>query len=483
MNSSIDNQLKLNLEILGLYKKSPITFIRDMWKLTPQTSDTFIKGSHISKDQMQILLAVENALAGKAPRRISIRSGHGTGKSCTLAWLVLWFLFSFKDAQVPCTAPTSEQMYDVLWKEIAKWLRKMPDQIQQLYEWSSSYVRMVGAPATWFARAKTARKEAPEALAGVHGDHVMFLIDEASGVPEEIFNTAEGALTEENILVIMISNPTRLMGYFYDSHHSDRENWQTLHFDSSYSPLVDHKFVNRILEKHGMDSDEYKIRVLGEFPREDALDDKGFAPLLKREDIHETIDGEMATRTLKMGIDPSGEGRDETIWVVRDRFKAKIVAREKVSSPKTIAQKTLTLMEFYEIPGENIFVDNFGVGANVAQEMGLAGVRVHAINVGVKADDEERFRNLRAESFYRIKEWLRQGGELVKNEGWKELLYIKFKRNLKGLIEIMSKDMMRKEGIPSPNIADALMLTFIEEDAHYKVQVTQNQSFDRYSVV
>ena len=108
-------------------------------------------------------------------------------------------------------------MYDVLWKELVKWLKLMPEQIQGLYEWSNTYIRVKERPETWFARAKTARKEAPEALAGVHGDYVMFVIDEASGVPEEIFNTAEGALTSSDILVIMISNPTRLIGYFYEA--------------------------------------------------------------------------------------------------------------------------------------------------------------------------------------------------------------------------------------------------------------------------
>jgi hypothetical protein len=152
----------------------------------------------------------------------------------------------------------------------------MPKPVREKYEWTNGYIRITESPETWFARAKTARKENPEALAGVHGDFVMYIVDEASGVPEEIFNTAEGALTGDNVLVILISNPTRLIGYFYDSHHKDKESWQTLGFSSIDSPLVDKEYVSRIISKHGEDSDEYKIRVLGEFPREDTMDDKGY---------------------------------------------------------------------------------------------------------------------------------------------------------------------------------------------------------------
>lgn len=449
-------------EIVRKMMKSPRYFIEVVWKLVPQQKgEKFIKGKHITWQQEKILQAVEDAMAGNAKRRISVRSGHGIGKSTTLAWLVLWFLTCYKESQVPCTAPTSEQMNDVLWKEIAKWLNRMPAELKNKYEWTNTHIRVLENPAVWFARAKTARKESPEALAGIHGDYVMMIIDEASGVPEEIFNTAEGALTEENILVIMISNPTRINGYFFDSHNKDKKNWQTFAFSSIDSPLVDEEYVNRIVDKHGKESDEYRIRVLGEFPSGDTMDDKGYVPLLIEDDIRQTIYGDFVGVKV-MGIDPSGEGDDETVWVVRDNFKAKVVAKEKISSEKSIAEKTLTLMDLHNIRPENVFIDNFGVGANVSKELALSRNRysVNGVNVGDKAIDEESYINLRAESYDRIRKWLRGGGELVNHEGWSELLSIKYRRDLSGRIQIMSKKDMRKEGINSPNVADALMMTF-----------------------
>jgi hypothetical protein len=435
-----------------------------MWGLTPQKTkdDPFVKGKNITWQQYEILLAVERAIRGEASRRITIESGHGTGKSACLSWIILWFLFCFKDSQVPCTAPTSDQIHDVLWKELALWKDRMPEPIKKLYDWQTGYLRMTQRPETWFARAKTARKEAPEALAGVHADHVMFVIDEASGVPEEIFNTAEGALTNKNIFVIMISNHTRTVGYFHASHNRDKHNWQTLSLDSRESPIVDAEFVRRIIEKHGEDSDEFRVRVAGRAPKEDAIDDKGFVPLLGQSDLKPTPDHQFVG-VVKMGIDPSGDGRDKTRWVIRDRFRAKIVATEAKSTPRSIAVKTLTLMKMYDVQPQNIYCDAFGVGANVAQELMVSGSYINAINVGDPAQDEQ-FLNRRAEIYWRLKQWLRTGGELVEDQDWESLLTVRYMANLRGKIQLMSKEQMRKEGYPSPDVADALSMTFWDTD-------------------
>jgi hypothetical protein len=448
-----------DVQLIRSWRKSPRAFIKDIWKLVPERDNTkFVSGKHITWQQDDILIAVEKALAKEAPSRISVSSGHGIGKSTVLSWLVLWYLFCFKDAQIPCTAPSSEQMHDVLWKELAKWISRMPREIQVKYEWQNGYIRIVESPETWFARAKTARKEAPEALAGVHGDHVMFIVDEASGVPDVIYNTGEGALTSGNVIFIMISNPTRLIGYFYDSHHGDKENWQTLSFSSKDSPIVDEKFVARILDKHGENSDEYAIRVLGKFPRADSIDAQGYIPLLVQKDLRETIDHDFG-KDRCMGLDPAGEGSNETVWVLRDRFKAKVLAKEAISTPLSIAQKTLTLMDFWKVEAENVFVDAFGEGVKTIQELAKARKYVQAVLVGDSSTDDE-YLNLRAEAYWKLREWLVGGGELVAHNDWKQLLQIRYRRELSDKIKIMGKLEMKKEGIESPDVADALMLTF-----------------------
>ncbi len=490
-------------QLINSWRKSPIAFIKDIWSLVPQNLkpeyievskrvplkdfkkewfEPFIKGKHITWQQWVILLAVEKSLKYAAPKRITIKTGHGIGKTSCLSWLILWYLFCFKDAQIPCTAPTSEQIHDVLWKEIAVWLDRMPKLVKELYEWSAGYVRIKDSPETWFARARTARKENPEALAGIHGDFVFIAADEASGVDNAIFKPAEGALTNENVLVMLISNPTRNLGYFYDTHNSDRLNWQVLKFNSEDSPIVEYDYCERIAAKYGKDSDEYRYMVLGEFPKEDTIDDKGYVPLLISSDLRFTTDEKFVGR-IRLGIDPAGEGSNKTSWVARDNFKAKVLANEAISNGKGIAQKTITLLDFLGITKKqakkDCIIDGFGIGVDAVKELALAGYDINVVNTGdqpyrEKSDnektDEDRqdiglFINKRAMAADRGKNWLRSGGEMVRSgELDKQLLQIKYTRILSGKKKIMSKEDMRKLGIQSPDDADAFFLTFIERD-------------------
>ncbi len=487
-----------DIDLYRRFQKSPILFVEKMWGLIPQPIkpefvvlvnslaeagkwneikveyfQDFIKGKHLTWQQWMILRAVELAIAKVLPPKISVVSGHGTGKSCDVSWLLLWFLFCFKDAQIPCTAPTSSQMHDILWKEVAKWLSRMPLVIKDKYEWTSEYVRIKESPETWFARAKTASKENSEALAGVHGDHVMVLVDEASGVEDAIYNTAEGSMTGPNVLVLLISNGTRLVGYFYDTHHSDSHNWQNLSLDADKSPIVDRKFVNRIIERNGRDSDEYSIRVSGGFGHEEGVDDQGYVPLLVEADLREAKDITLKGR-IKLGIDPAGDGGDAMAQVARDPYIAKITALEKTNTPKTIASFAVTTIKAHDIDGSDVAVDNFGIGANVPQEIALAElkdpIRVQGVNIGDDAQDTERFFNLRAELAWRMREWVRAGGMFVDLEKWREeILSLRFRRTTGKIskIQLMDKRTMKKLNLnhgKSPNKADALMLTFNTPD-------------------
>jgi len=492
---------KEDIELIRQFRKSPICFIERMWKLVPQKIkpefvektkqvslkkykaewfEPFIKGKHISWQQWIILLAVEKALKYAAPKRISVRSGHGTGKDACLSWLILWYLFCFKDAQVPCTAPTSEQIHDILWKEIKVWLDRMPKEIADLYEWQTGYLRIKERPETWFARARTARKENPEALSGIHGDFVFIVVDEASGVPDEIFKPAEGSLTNENVLVILISNPTRLIGYFYDTHHSDKLNWQTFQFNSEESPIVEPDYCERIAMKFGREGEEYNYMVLGEFPNAEVIDEKGYIPLLVENDLKYTTD-EIFVGKIRLGIDPAGEGKNKTAWVARDKFKMKVMAKEETSTGKSIAQKTITLCDLLKISKKqakkNVIIDAFGIGFDAVKELALAGWDVNAVNVGEKPEEEadsKIYLNKRAMIYDREKKWLRSGGELVSHPDWKQLLSLKYRRELSGKMKMMSKEDMRKLGIDSPDVADGSSLTFIEPEEpdiprkHYK---------------
>lgn len=461
--------------------KSPIYFIEKVWGLVPQPLkeeyraiaavlpldeyephwfQPFVKGKHITWQQWVFFLAFEKALRGEIVRKISIESGVGTGKSSSLAMLILWFLFCHKDAQVPCTAPTGEQIYGSLWKETALWLGRMPERMQLLYEWSANFIRIKERADTWYARARTASKDKPEALAGVHSDFVLAVIDEASGVIDEVFEKGEGVLAGDFVFVIMISQHTRLIGYFHDSFKNPA--WFNLRFNSEQSPIVNRQFVDGIIAKEGIDSDRYRVEVLGQSPKADAVDDKGYVPLVTEADLRAAMDDKLVGRR-RMGLDPAGDGADKAEWCVRDAFKAKIVATEEKSTPLGLATKTVTLAGDHKVGRSDLTVDGFGIGSDTSIELTAAGWRPQSVNVGDDADDKEKFANKRAEAYWRMREWLLRGGQLVDLDGWKkELLSIRYTNDLSGRIKIMSKKDMRKMGIPSPNRADALMLTFVD---------------------
>ena len=190
-------------------------------------------------------------------------------------------------------------------------------------------------------------------------------------------------------------------------------------------------------------------------------------PLLIESDL-KFCDNQSVFRNAKMGIDPAGEGADKSAHVIRDPFFAKVVSLEEKSSTKSIVERTLTLQTQYNIAMTKSVVDNFGIGANVGMELALTGSRPEAINVGDKPKDEERFYNLRAELYWSLREWILAGGQLVRNENWKELLNIRYKRTLTGKIQTMGKvEMKDRYGYESPNCADALSLSFYGDNIHW----------------
>lgn len=395
---------------------------------------------------------------------------HNCGKTSACAIIILWFLFGRVDSQVACTAPTATQMHDVLWKELALWISRMPDIIKNLYEHNKDYVRIKQRPDSWFARAKTSSKENSEALAGIHAEWVMLVADEASAVEERIFTVMDGALTSGNFLVILIGNPTRNDGYFYNTHHKNKDMWVNISFSGIESPLVDKKYEEDQARQHGRESEEYGIRVLGKFPSEDTMSIGGYVRLISSKDINIIPKSQKVTfgKDSILGIDPSGEGDDKTSFCIRDEFKAKIIFKETTSNPKSIAEKILTFIDMYDLNASNVIVDAFGIGTTISAEVAKASNGKHIIqslNVGEPCDYEEEkkeYINKRALYYHKgLRNWIKLGGQIVEDdELLNEFETIYYKRNLQGKVQIMPKIEMRKRGYGSPNCLDSLMVTF-----------------------
>jgi phage terminase large subunit len=503
---------KEDIKIFQTFQKSPLPFIKIMWHLSPQPVKPecveevkqlikekrfneikvhhfgpFIRGKHLTWQQWLICLAVRDALTATGKKRISVASGHGIGKSSLNAMLIIWFLYTFPCSNVPCTAPTGDQLQGALWKELAVWLSRMPEQEANRFEMQNDHLR-VNDPAIkdsgriWWARARTGKKENPEALAGIHSKNVMVIVDEASGVHDKVYEVMEGALTEENVIVLMISNYTRNVGYFHASQTRLAHLHSTFSFSSIESPIPSDGYAEQIIALYGKDSDQYRVRVLGLSPREEAVDDKGYVSLFRAQDVIQippTYPEDFQEPAI-MGVDPAGEGVDKSTIVIRDNSRAQVVLEEKISNPKQLARRTIGLMLHYKVKPEHVFVDMFGTGAEFVKEMALAGYNLTSITVGERPtseEDKELYLNKRAAGYFKIKRWLRQGGELVQHNTWEqELTSIRYRRGLSGKIQIMSKKDMKAAGFHSPNSADALMLTFIDDEQTTIIRtITQSQ--------
>ncbi len=474
----------------------------DSWErftktVTKDWFDPYIEGLHMTWQQSLVCYGIDKALKGEASSRISIVSGHGIGKSCLSSWIILWFLFIHPDSQVACTSPGKEQMYDVLWKELKKWIDKMPPGMGGLYVWETSHVRMKESPETWFARAKTASKENTEALAGVHADHVLIVVDEGSGVEEPIYETMEGALTSGNTLIFIIGNGTRSIGYFYDTHHKDTAAWQNYSFSSLDSPRVDQKYIDAIIAKYGSDSVQYAVRVQGTFPDEGIMDDKGYVQLFNESDLHFVrFDPNWTPVGRTVGaLDASGEGQDKTEWAVKDRQRIAIVAEEDTSTPGGMATKSITIQDKFHIDPSDFVIDAFGKGQDVGMEIVLATSKEkrprksHTVNVGDPCEDDDdklQFVNQRAEMFWKFMKWARAGGEIMESDRLKDqLLSIRFRRTASGRVQIMDKVQSKKLGFPSPDKADAMAMTFLIHNSSIVRQTAPAaaEEFDPHSPV
>lgn len=405
-----------------------------------------------------------------AKRRVSIRSGHGTGKSTFMAWCVLWSLSCYFPAKVPATAPTSHQLEDVLWSEIAKWHRVMRERMPSLgegFEWSNGAYRLKSKPSESFAVARTSRPERPEALQGFHSENILFLIDEASGVADNVFEVAEGALSTDGAFVVMAANPTRQSGYFFDSHHKMRAAWAPLHWNGEDSPRVSREYIANMRKKYGERSPVYKVRVKGEFVA--AADGVISLELCEAAKVREVAVTPSA-RTI-WGVDVARFGDDSSALAKR-RGNHQLEPVKEWWGKDTMQTAGLVKAEWDATPEKQrpiaINVDVIGIGAGVVDRLKEMGLPVVGINVAeteaVNDKQERQFHRLRDELWWKGREWLEAKDCKLcdDDETIAELTTPTYSLMSNGLIKVEGKDELKARGVKSPDRADAWLLTFAD---------------------
>ncbi len=420
-------------------------------------------GAKPSNQQVEALKALPHK------NRISIRSGHGTGKDALASWATLWFLTTRPYSKIVATAPTARQLGDVLWSEIHKWLRQ--SLVKDEFIWQKDKIYHRDGKQEWWARAvspnvRASKEEQAETLAGFHADHIMVIVDEASGVTDPVFIPLEGILTGDDNKVLLISNPTRTEGYFYDTHEHKRiaKAWHKLHWRSNESSIVKGDFVQYFEDKYGLDSNIYSIRVLGDFASED---DNVLIPLAWSEacignDVGEPLESD----PLFLGVDVARYGEDAS--VILPRHTNTIFPWRLYKGMNVIEFGGNIIHNYHELEAEGIAVDAIGLGGTLVDWLwktpGIARTRVHDVQVHMKSGDPNKWDSIRSELWLRVRDKVERAAYCFPmgdagHDLASELASPNYSFNNKGAYVIESKRSMKKRGRVSPNIADALCLT------------------------
>ena len=407
--------------------------------------------------------------------RLVIRSGHGVGKSALLAWIILWWLLTRYPAKAACTANTSTQLSDVLWGELDKWYRKLPEGFRALLDIKADRLELKEDAKQSFAVARTARKEQPEAFQGYHSPNMLFVVDEASGVDDIIFEVGRGAMSSKGAKTVMTGNPTRTNGYFYDAFHSMKGFWRTMHVPCSASTQCSQAYIEECKEEYGEDSNRYRVRILGEFPIEG---DDVVIPLHLAESAVGR-DVALIPSEEVWGLDVARFGDDRT--ALAKRCANHLVEPVKWWKGKDLMQVCgLIQNEYYGATKKPamIFIDSIGLGSGVVDRLKETGLPVRGINVAESAAVGETFMRLRDELWWHARDWFRELSCRIPDDGRliAELTMPTYGHTSSGKLKVESKDEMKKRTSKSasgrdgksPDLADAFCLTFAAKNMVFR---------------
>ncbi|MBQ3566216.1 MAG: DEAD/DEAH box helicase family protein [Oscillospiraceae bacterium] len=302
--------------------------------------------------------------------KVTVRSGQGVGKTGCEAVLCLWFLSCFPYSRVVATAPTKQQLNDVLWAEVSKWQSKSP-LLKAILKWTKTKVSVKNYEERWFATARTATK--PENMQGFHEDNMLFIVDEASGVADPIMEAILGTLSGSNNKLLMCGNPTRTSGTFYDSHTNDRALYKCHKVSSRDSSRTNKDNIKSLENKYGSQSNVVRIRVDGEFPKQE--DDVFISIEYIEKSVMTDFTEPDIPDLIHIGCDVARFGDDKTIVGYKVNEKMEIFEkRQGQDTMKTAddivrcAEMLLRKYKKYSRPIP-VKVDDGGVGGGVVDRL------------------------------------------------------------------------------------------------------------------
>ena len=392
-----------------------------------------------------------------SPIKMAVSSGHGVGKSAMTGWLVDWIMSTRPYAQGTVTANTYAQLDTKTWAQIVKWTKKCIT--HHWFATSATKMYHKDYPESWFCSAQTCREENSEAFAGQHAVNStsFYINDEGSAIANIIYEVQEGGLTDGEPMQFNFGNPTRNTGTFRECWRKFRHRWKTYKVDSRDVQITNKDHLQSLIDDYGIDSDTVKVRVLGDFPSQ------SFKQFISEADVEAAQQRHLKKTAYNfapkvIGVDPSWSGDDEFVIGIRQGLYYRQLGKwEKNDNDIEMAN---IIARFEDDEGADAVHVDGGFGTGIVSAGKTMGRNWQIIWFSAKSPDVGCM-NLRAHMWNEVRKWLKDGGCIPEDDVLRaDLTGPETVPRFDGKIQLESKEDMKRRGIPSPNRADALALTF-----------------------
>ena len=396
------------------------------------------------------------------PLRIAVAKGHGIGGSALLAMLTDWAMSTCPGCKVVVTANTGTQLATKTVPEFHKWLRLSISAALWDLKATSITSRVPDYDRLWRTDFIPWTEQNPEAFAGLHNQRkrILVIFDEASAIPEIIWQTVEGALTDEDTEIIFLAfgNPTQNTGPFRECFGRMKHRWMTFQVDSRTVEGTNKSQIAQWATDYGEDSDFVRVRVRGEFPRAGSTQFIGSDVVAACRKFK--AEGFSALPKI-LSVDVARFGDDESVIGVRQGRQARILGSYRGLDTVELAQRVIEWRQ-KEQP-DAIVVDGDGIGAGVVDQIKHRGFeqRLFEFHGAAKPNNPEKYFNRRAEVWGEMRDWLAAGAEIPDDPALEiDLTAPEYGFSAKQQIQLEKKDDMKRRGLNSPDRADMLAMTF-----------------------
>jgi hypothetical protein len=457
------------IEKIASFKNDPLGFVLYAF---PWGEDE-LKGKYPDDWQIEQLKSIGEKLQNgtiKSPEeavssviREAIASGHGIGKSAQVSFITWWAMSTFPDTKGVITANTLNQLRTKTWTEISKWYQYLI--CKHWFKLEATSIKSVDHEKenTWRIDIIPWSENNTEAFAGLHneGKRILVIFDEASSIPDGIWEVTEGALTDKDTQIIWLvyGNPTRSQGRFYDCFDRFKHRWTTRQIDARNVKITNKLDIQEKINDYGVDSDYVKVRIRGEFP---STSDRQFIPtnyVDAARGRHLRVN-EYNFAPVVIGVDSAWSGDEICIYLRQGNMSKKLGSYYNVQDDLVIAGYVAHFEDEYK--ADAVFIDQgYGTGIRSA---GKAMNRQWVLISFANKPTNPVYANKRAEMWGEMKDWLKDGGSIEDDPILaRELTSPEFEMRLDSKILLESKDDMKKRGLSSPNRGDALALTFAQK--------------------